>query len=261
MHQPLILDPVHVHDFKSPDERKKSLKDKDPSTTLTIARGPREHAWSPYVDNGGTAIGIAGKGYVVVAADTRMSLGFSIVDRESSKVGVVSPNCVIATGGMQADRYAFIKNIGARIQMYEFQNQGKKPSVPSIAQLVSTLLYYRRFFPYYCFTIVAGVEQDTEDGYLYSYDAVGCLEKLSHSVVGTGRDMIEPLLDGVINKQHRAPDDKGVAGSIPLEQAIEYAKRAFRAASERDIYTGDQMELYLITREGMKRDVMQLRKD
>ena len=49
--------------------------------------GPTQHAsWSPYDNNGGCCVAVAGEDYCVVAADTRMSTGFSIMTRDCEKI-------------------------------------------------------------------------------------------------------------------------------------------------------------------------------
>lgn len=37
--------------------------------------------WSPYDDNGGTIVAVAGENYCIIAGTTRMSTGFSILTR------------------------------------------------------------------------------------------------------------------------------------------------------------------------------------
>jgi 20S proteasome subunit beta 6 len=47
---------------------------------------PTAHAFSPYTDNGGSILAIAGADFCVVAGDTRQSEGYNIQTRYKPKV-------------------------------------------------------------------------------------------------------------------------------------------------------------------------------
>jgi 20S proteasome subunit beta 6 len=68
---------------------------------------------------------------------------------------------------------------------------------------------------------------------------------------------MQPFLDNQIGfknqSQHKRP--------ITLDMAINVARDAFLAAAERDIYTGDFLELFIITREGTRVQKFDLKKD
>lgn len=50
---------------------------------------------------------------------------------------------------------------------------------------------------------------------------------------------------------------------VPLtqEKAVQLVKDVFISAAERDVYTGDALHICIITKEGIKEQNIQLRKD
>lgn len=101
------------------------------------AAGPTEHhggKWSPYELNGGTSLGIAGADFAVIAADTRLSEGYSIMTRTLSRSKVLTPRCVIATGGCHTDVHTLHKTLGARIDTYRHDHDADM-SCTALAQV------------------------------------------------------------------------------------------------------------------------------
>eukprot|EP00878_Enallax_costatus_P011701 GHUV01012216.1.p1 GENE.GHUV01012216.1~~GHUV01012216.1.p1 ORF type:complete len:233 (+),score=54.66 GHUV01012216.1:343-1041(+) len=158
------------------------------------AQGIKQHAtWSPYDDNGGTCLAVAGADYCIVAASTRMSTGYSILTRRQSKILQLTDKTVIASAGCQVDMKALQKLLQARNVMFQ-HNHGKPMSCKAAAQLLSNTLYYKRFFPYYTFNICAGLDEEGR-GAVFTYDAIGSYERTGYSCQGSGKDLIQPVLD------------------------------------------------------------------
>jgi 20S proteasome subunit beta 6 len=56
-------------------------------------------------------------------------------------------------------------------------------------------------------------------------------------------------------------DGQGKGIRLPLEQVLRITKDAFTSATERDIYTGDYLEIFIITAKGVEYEKMELKKD
>jgi len=206
----------------------------------------KEQSFSPYVNNGGTTLGVAGKDFCVIAADTRLSDGFSILSRTTPKILQLTDKCVLASSGMKADIETLHKNLLARLEMYKHQI-GKSMSTPAIAQMLSNTLYYKRFFPYYTFNVLGGID-DKGLGCVYSYDAVGSFERVAYSSSGTGQALVQPLLDNQIRKNQLNILQTDVA----VNEVEDLIKDSFNSAGERDIYTGDYVDMITVTSTGIK---------
>ena len=177
------------------------------------------------------------------------------MSRDVKKGVELTDKTVLVSSGMQADRYTFHKLLQAKLSSYEFMHN-QKMSTQSIAQMISSILYSRRFFPYYTFNVVAGLDENGV-GVVYGYDAIGSFEKMKYCVTGSGTKLCTPLLDNQIGfKTH--PTNKR---DLSLEETIDLVKDAFTCAGERDIYTGDFVDIYIITSDGVKTEKFALKKD
>jgi len=212
--------------------------------------------WSPYENNGGTVLAVSGADFVIVAGDTRVSTGYSINTRNGSKLTQLTDNCVIATSGMLADQITLHKTLKARMVFYEQQHR-KEMSTTSIAQMLSNTLYYKRFFPYYTFNIIAGLDAEGK-GAVYGYDAVGSFQRVPVVCQGTGHELIQPVVDNQIDRKHQAGKDRW---DIPEADAVTLVKDCFTAASERDIYTGDFVDIMIINKDGIREERYELKHD
>lgn len=219
-------------------------------------QAPTEHRWSPYADNGGTALAVAKKDYCVLVADTRLSTGYRIHTRTCSKVTQLTSKCVIGSCGMKSDAITLHKQLKARIVMYEHKHR-KQPNIVAIAQMLSTMLYHKRFFPYYTFNILAGVD-DAGVGACYHYDAIGSYERVPYTTSGSGSSLVMSVLDAKLLQGNMAyPDPK----ELEKNEVVELCKDALTSVGERDIYTGDFGEIFLIDAAGVHPTTFELRLD
>ncbi|MCO5585931.1 hypothetical protein L7F22_039866 [Adiantum nelumboides] len=145
-------------------------------------------------------------------------------------------------------------------QIYQHQHS-KKMSCPAMAQLLSNTLYYKRFFPYYAFNVLGGLDSEGK-GCVFTYDAVGSYERVGYSSQGSGQQLLMPVLDNQL--QAASPlllPSKESATPLSEGEAVDLIMDVFASAAERDIYTGDAVEIVVVNAEGIKRQTMELRKD
>lgn len=170
----------------------------------------------------------------------------------------INENTVLGCSGCWCDALTLTRILAARTQMYAHDHH-KQMTTPATAQMLSTILYYKRFFPYYVSNILAGLDGEGK-GCVYSYDPIGHCEKATYRAGGSSGALLQPLLDnqiGLKNMQNVDPE----SSKLTVEKALAILKDTFISAAERDIYTGDSIHINIITKDGIKFDTFELRKD
>ena len=213
------------------------------SIRLTPLDGPqptshkRQDEWSPYEINGGNVLAYAKGDLMILAADTRISRGYSILKHNATKIHQLTDHTFILSAGMYADYTNLWKLMDERIKLYQL-NMEKTPSTDAIAAMLAKILYEKRFFPFYAFNIVAGVSS-TGEHVLYSYDAVGSYEKSEVRAIGSSTGMIQSFLDNQFTQYNSVHKP----GHMSPEEIIEIIVDAFQNAAERDITCKDGLEV------------------
>ena len=215
----------------------------------------RKGEFNPYMDNGGTVVAIAGTNFCVIGGDTRCSQGYTLLSRNTSKITQLTKTASIASSGMRADISKFHKTLLVRIKDYEYKLH-KEPSLDALAHLISKELYQRRFFPYYSFNLLGGLDSKGV-GCVYGYDAIGSFDKLMYGALGSGGQLAVPVLDNQLHGHNHVLEQP----CETLEKGKNLLKDIMNSVAERDIYTGDQLEIAVVTKDGTIEEYHPLRAD
>ena len=192
-----------------------------------------------YYYPGATAVGIKAADGVVLAADKRVTYGFTLMSRSGKKVFKITDKLSMASAGFIADMQVIAKNIEAEIRLYELES-GQTISVYSAAKLMSLLLYNRRLYPYMVEVIVGGV--DSQGAHIYILDPIGAVIEDDYATLGTGSQ----VAIGIIEDSYRK--------DISLEDAKALAIKAVKAAFSRDAVSGDGIDVVTISDEGSEEE-------
>mmetsp|Transcript_8460 Transcript_8460/g.13051 ORF Transcript_8460/g.13051 Transcript_8460/m.13051 type:complete len:260 (-) Transcript_8460:301-1080(-) len=225
------------------------------SLVFSVAQAQKFEA---YENNGGLVTAIAGKNFCLLAGDTRMTDGgYQIRSRNLMRLwGVgtsevplpeigqeieknIFPATMVGASGCQSDCSELRRTISYKIRAYD--TEGCDLETSNVARLLSNTLYSRRTFPYYSFCVVAGIEK--EDGAVYVYDAIGSMERVAVGTSGTGRELLQPILDRLFTSS------EGNLVDCSAEEAVKRVVEAYHAVAEREIGVGDSLVLCLLQSE------------
>ena len=187
---------------------------------------------------GTTTIGLICKDGVLLAAESKASAGYMVVNKEVQKVFQVDDRIGVTIAGMVSDGQQLINLLKAEINLHKLES-GEEMKVEAVANLLANIMYARRWYPYFTQVIVGGVDSD---GYhLFSFDPSGSCIKEKYVSTGSG----SPFVYGILEKDFRE--------NMSLEEGKKLIKEAIRSASERDMASGgEKIWIAEITKEGFK---------
>jgi proteasome beta subunit len=184
----------------------------------------------------GTAVGIRARDGVVLATDKRVTYEGFVLSRMAKKVHPVTSRCGVAFAGLMGDIGYLTRLLKLEAKMYELEF-GREIKTRNLAKVLSVILYSYKLFPMFTEVIVGGYDEAPA---LYILDPVGSLIEEKYAAVGSGHQ----LAIGYIEPRYR--------GDISLEEAEQLAIGAIKTVIERDVLTGDGVDILVFTREGYR---------
>ncbi len=186
---------------------------------------------------GTTTLGIVCKEGVVIATETRATMGHLIAHKETKKLYKIDDHLALATAGLVGDLQVLARYLTAEANLYRLKRDSKIP-VESAATLMSNIMNQRKFMPYYVQLILGGF--DSDGGHVYSLDAAGGAIPDKYTSGGSG----SPYVFGVLEDLYK--DD------LTVDEGIDMAIRAIGAAKKRDSASGGMTNIAVISKDGFK---------
>ncbi len=189
---------------------------------------------------GTTIIGIVCKDGVVMAADRRGTAGGMVLTKTIRKVNPINDYIVMSGCGSAMEVTKIPKYVAAELKLKELKSK-VRPSVKEAANLLSNL----RISGQSAFLLAGFNEDGTTE--LYSVDPSGYLEKVEDYDASFGSGM--PFVLGFLEREHK----KG----IPVEEGVRLAVEAIKSSTQRDTGSGNGIDVFTITKNGIKKAVEQ----
>jgi proteasome beta subunit len=186
---------------------------------------------------GTTTIGVVCKDGVILASDTRVSMGFYVAHKHGKKVYKIDDHLAMTIAGVVADAQRVVDILSVDAQLYKISN-GRPISVSSAARLVANLLLSTRHIPLETEALIGGV--DDTGPHLFRLDFFGSLTEESSVSTGSG----SPVAFGVLEDKYR--EGSSVAEMLPI------IVKAVDAAMKRNTATGDSFNVSVIDDKGYR---------
>lgn len=121
--------------------------------------------------NGAAVIAMAGKDCVAIASDKRYGIQNQTVGCDMQKTFQINDKTFIGLTGLATDVQTLEQKFRFRTNMYRLREE-RDISPSSFSNMVSSLLYEKRFGPYFCEPVIAGLGEENKP-YLCGMDLLG----------------------------------------------------------------------------------------
>ena len=185
---------------------------------------------------GATAVGITYDGGIVLASERRISYGNFVVSKTTKKTFKITDFVGACCAGMVADMQVLAMQMRALTKVRKLELKREIPP-NSVAKMMSSLMYERRFYPLLTQVIVGGVDGGAS---IYTLDPLGSVLPDDYAAVGTGAEMALGVLDQEFKK------------GMSEKDAVALAVKSIKSAIMRDSASGDGIDVLVCDKNGIK---------
>jgi len=188
--------------------------------------------------NGGAIIAMAGKNCVGIASDNRLGIQLQTVAMDFQKIFKMSDSIFVGLAGLATDVQTLDQLLRFRRDLYELR-EDREMTPQTFSNLLSNILYEKRFGPYFVEPVVAGLNEKGEP-FLSGMDLIGAPVYTKDFVVtGTCTGNLLGMCETLF-KEDMEPDE-----------LFETLAQALLASVDRDAISGWGGVVHIITKEGV----------
>lgn len=197
----------------------------------------QNNATNQLVLKGTTTLGVVCKDGVILASDTRVTMGYYVAHKAGKKVYQIDDHLGMTIAGTVADAQKVVDILIANAKLYKISLNRPMP-VSSAARLVANLLFQNRYVPLSTQVLVGGV--DDTGPHVYNLDPYGSLMEEKSIATGSG----SPIALGILEDKYRE--------GMPIKELLPIIAKAVNAAMKRDVASGNNYNITVIDKHGYK---------
>ena len=122
------------------------------------------------VFKGTTTVGVLCDGGVVLASESRATMGSFIASSSAKKIYQVDDLVGLTTAGAVGDAQSLVRMVQVEARLYKMQ-RGERMTVKAVTSMLANILSSRRYYPFMVQLVMGGV--DRYGPRIYSLDALG----------------------------------------------------------------------------------------
>ena len=186
---------------------------------------------------GTTTIGLVCKNSVVLASDTRVTMGSYVAHKHGKKIYKIDDHLAMTISGGVADAQRTVDILKINAQLYKLNIDRPMP-VSSAARLIANLLFSSRYAPLIAQVLIGGM--DDTGPHVFSLDPFGSLTEEKCVATGSG----SPIAYGILEDRFKE--------NMPTEEALSVIVKAVDSAMKRDAASGDSFNVAVIDVKGYR---------
>jgi len=186
---------------------------------------------------GTTTVGVVCKDGVILASDTRVTMGFFVAHHKGKKVYKIDDHMAMTISGGVADAQKAVDILKANAQLYRLNTNRPMP-ISSAARLVANLLFSSRYAPLIAQVLIGGM--DNTGPHVFAVDPFGSITEEKCTATGSG----SPVAYGVLEDKYKQ--------DAHIRDMISIVVKAVESAMRRDAASGDSFDVSIIDKKGYR---------
>jgi proteasome beta subunit len=186
---------------------------------------------------GTTTVGVICENGVILASDTRVTMGFFVAHKKGKKIYKIDNHIAMTISGVVADAQRIVDILTANAQLYRINN-GRPMPIKSASRLVSNILFSVRMAPLIAQVLVGGV--DDTGSHIFAIDPFGSLTEEKCVATGSG----SPVAYGVLEDKYKE--------GMKIKNLLPIVVHAVDSAMKRDAASGDSFDVSIIDETGYR---------